>query len=155
GADNSGRAIGDRWIRRPGARLHAVSGHAGSRRWILAGYRHSDGQCRPLRAAMLMNVNFIIDACRNTERAAKDALSWIGNEKNAAKILLEKPMLERALRRTAFEARKLEQGANRPMCLGVFGPSQSGKSYLVSVLARKGTTLTACFDDANRPEIDF
>ena len=41
------------------------------------------------------------------------------------------------------------------MCVGVFGPSQAGKSYLVSVLARKGETLTAVFDDPARPEVDF
>jgi Putative bacterial virulence factor len=31
------------------------------------------------------------------------------------------------------------------LCVGVFGPSQAGKSYLVSVMGRKGDTLTALF----------
>jgi hypothetical protein len=102
-----------------------------------------------------MNIPQIAQGCRDTAIAAKDALSWIGDEKNAKKIMLEKPALERALRRSAFEAAKLEKAVARPMCIGVFGPSQSGKSYLVSVLARKHSTLTACFNDPQRGEVDF
>ena len=35
----------------------------------------------------------------------------------------------------------------RPMCVGVFGPSQAGKSYLISALARRGTErVRALFD---------
>src|SRR5262249_45263076 len=44
-------------------------------------------------------------------------------------------------------ARRLLAAVERPMCVGVFGPSQSGKSYLISALARKGTSpLIADFD---------
>ena len=37
----------------------------------------------------------------------------------------------------------MQQAARRKMCVGVFGPSQSGKSYLISALARdaKGSLL--------------
>ncbi len=41
----------------------------------------------------------------------------------------------REFRRFTTTARKLEAAVERPMCVGVFGPSQAGKSYLVSVLA--------------------
>ena len=37
---------------------------------------------------------------------------------------------------TRLAARKLNGSAQRPPCAGVFGPSQAGKSYLVSALAR-------------------
>ena len=39
-------------------------------------------------------------------------------------------------RRTESLARKLARSAGRRMCVGVYGASQQGKSYLVSVLAR-------------------
>lgn len=40
------------------------------------------------------------------------------------------------LRRQARLARRLGRAAERKMCAGVFGPSQAGKSYLLSSLAR-------------------
>ncbi len=40
------------------------------------------------------------------------------------------------MRRAARFFGKCEQAARRKMCVGVFGPSQSGKSYLISALAR-------------------
>ncbi|HTO79292.1 MAG TPA: virulence factor SrfC family protein, partial [Methylocystis sp.] len=44
-------------------------------------------------------------------------------------------------------ARRLHAAVERPMCAGVFGPSQAGKSYLISALARSGTQpLVALFD---------
>jgi hypothetical protein len=39
-------------------------------------------------------------------------------------------------RRIESAASKLERAAGRRMCIGVFGPSQSGKSYLVSSLCK-------------------
>ena len=48
-------------------------------------------------------------------------------------------------------ARKLRGAAGRRNCVGVFGPSQAGKSYLVSVLARRPTEpLTADFAGAHK-----
>ena len=65
----------------------------------------------------------------------------------------EQRALNREFRRFATAARKLEQAVARPMCVGVFGPSQAGKSYLVSVLARPGEKpLIADFDGQG---IDF
>ena len=44
---------------------------------------------------------------------------------------------------------------DRPMCVGVFGPSQAGKSYLVSVLAGTASApLMARFGDLGR-DVDF
>ena len=54
------------------------------------------------------------------------------------RVSQEKAGLTKEFRRLTTQARRLDQAAQRPMCAGVFGPSQSGKSYLISALARKG-----------------
>ncbi len=94
-------------------------------------------------------------ACGATSDAARDALAWIADPRNAAKVAQDRGSMERKLRRDGREAERLAQSAKRPTCVGVFGPSQAGKSYLISILARKnGAALLAAFD-GDRPEIDF
>ena len=58
-------------------------------------------------------------------------------------LLRESNRLARALRKEAATAA-------RKMCVGVFGPSQSGKSYLISALAQDadGSLLTALGDES-------
>jgi hypothetical protein len=91
-----------------------------------------------------------------TAEAARDAADWIG--RNAAGIGEGSPELRRVFHRFARAARQYESATIRPMCVAVFGPSQVGKSYLVSALARKPTAngspppLMAVF--ANR-KVDF
>jgi hypothetical protein len=97
----------------------------------------------------------LIEACEATAEAAREALAWVIDPKNEPRIGHERAFFERSLRSQAYQAHRLALSVDRPMCIGVFGPSQSGKSYLVSVLARKGETLMALFDDQDRPEIDF
>ncbi|MGH6921802.1 MAG: virulence factor SrfC family protein, partial [Geminicoccaceae bacterium] len=90
---------------------------------------------------------------RETADAAQGALQWFSDEANAGSVGQEQRALNREFRRFATAARKLEQAVARPMCVGVFGPSQAGKSYLVSVLARPGEKpLIADFDGQG---IDF
>jgi hypothetical protein len=93
--------------------------------------------------------------CEATAEAARLALAWVIDPRNEPRIGHERAFFERTLRSQAYQADRLAKSVERPMCIGVFGPSQSGKSYLVSVLARKGETLMALFDDKDRPEIDF
>ncbi|MFX9023874.1 virulence factor SrfC family protein, partial [Acinetobacter baumannii] len=51
-----------------------------------------------------------------------------------------------ATRQAENLSRKLAGAAERRVCVGVFGPSQAGKSYLVSALARRpGASLTCNF----------
>jgi hypothetical protein len=69
--------------------------------------------------------------------AAADALGWAAAHPEAARE--GGAALARDLRRFGLRAKKLAAAAARPMCVSVFGPSQSGKSYLISALARKGT----------------
>lgn len=80
----------------------------------------------------------LVDSCKATGAAAREALDWFADPSNAEKVGQERRELDREFRRFATQARKLANAATRPMCVGVFGPSQAGKSYLVSVLARDG-----------------
>jgi hypothetical protein len=87
-------------------------------------------------------------ACMQVADLAGQALDWIADEENAETVGSQTPVLTRELRRAASRARKLATAAERNMCVGVFGPSQAGKSFLVSVLARpQGGELTADFDE--------
>ncbi len=97
----------------------------------------------------------IAAACGTTAEAARDALVWIADARNTAKVAQDRGTMERKLRRVAVEAGRLGRSALRPTCVGVFGPSQAGKSYLISILARRGgAPLIAAFD-GDQPEIDF
>lgn len=85
-------------------------------------------------------------AATATGATAAAALDWF--QANPAKLRQDEAALRRDFRRYATAARKLEAAATRPMCVSVFGPSQAGKSYLISALARKGTDrLMAVFED--------
>ena len=95
----------------------------------------------------------VAERCRATSQVAQKAIDWFND--NSDKVRQELPTLTREFRKLALQARKYEAAAHRPMCVGVFGPSQAGKSYLISALARRGTNpLMAVFD--SHPEgIDF
>ena len=80
---------------------------------------------------------------------------WINDPKNDVLLGQERAFLERTIRNEAYRVRRLARSLDRPMCVGVFGPSQAGKSYLVSVIGRKGETLTALFDDRRAPGSRF
>jgi hypothetical protein len=85
--------------------------------------------------------------CGAFSDAVKEALAWVKDPANVERLEPQKRAIEQELRTAAFDTRKLAKTASRPMCVGVFGPSQSGKSYLLSVLARKNDQLMAVFDD--------
>jgi len=90
-------------------------------------------------------------SCASVAQVARDFMDWI--ERNAENIGRERAGLEKEFRRFNAEAKRLERAVERPMCVGVFGPSQAGKSYLISALAKKGTRpLLAQFGDQ---AIDF
>jgi len=83
--------------------------------------------------------------CNSTASAAKSAVDWL--ERNRDSIGLKYSGLRRDFRRREMLARRYERASHRPVCVGVFGPSQVGKSYLVSALARKGSDpLTVVLD---------
>ncbi|MEL6677805.1 MAG: virulence factor SrfC family protein [Pseudomonadota bacterium] len=96
----------------------------------------------------------LTQTCQRTQTAATDALAWFADAANAEKVGQERTQLEREFRRYATQAGRLSHAVDRPMCVGVFGPSQAGKSYLVSVLAQKGDApLMARF--GGEPDRDF
>ncbi len=81
--------------------------------------------------------------CKSTTVAIQEGLQWIKN----GNLEQDTTALIKNLRKTALATSKLETAATRKMCVGVFGVSQAGKSYLISALARKANErLTANFD---------
>lgn len=101
-----------------------------------------------------MSNDLLAKTCHDTGRLAQDAERWLGDEANASTVGREREDLVRYTRKVAYRAERLRRAAQRPMCVGVFGPSQAGKSYLVEVLARpENGSLRARFD-GNDP-VDF
>lgn len=79
----------------------------------------------------------LAERCAAAAEAIADGIAWIGRHPEVAREA--GAAVVRDLRRFATRARRLAAAAARPMCVAVFGPSQAGKSYLISALARKGT----------------
>ncbi len=79
--------------------------------------------------------------CEGLQQNTQQALHWA----QANKELLGKEFdtIHTELRRAGRAFHKCQAAAMRKMCVGVFGPSQSGKSYLISTLARdsKGSLM--------------
>jgi hypothetical protein len=89
--------------------------------------------------------NNVASLCRRTAEATAQAIAWCND--NTAQVRQEYSSLLREFRKFGAAATKLAKAVDRPMCVGVFGPSQAGKSYLISALARRGThPLIADFD---------
>lgn len=82
--------------------------------------------------------------CRQLADTAGQAGTWL--QDNAGLVGGEKNALLRDMRHAIRFFGKCGQAAERKMCVGVFGPSQSGKSYLISALASDANgTLLADF----------
>ena len=94
-----------------------------------------------------MKPELLAKNCRETASLGDEAIKWLSDERNAETIGRTRESLIRSIRLTSMRALRLEKAALRPMCVGIFGPSQAGKSYLVEVLARPQTgKLRARFD---------
>ena len=65
---------------------------------------------------------------------SKDGFAWVTTPVNASRVG-DPTALGYRLRRASLRAARLARAATRKMCVAVFGPSQAGKSYMVSVLA--------------------
>lgn len=76
------------------------------------------------------------ERCDSVARLCGEALEWISDPRNAETVGPELKPLTRSLRRGARRAARLARSARTKMSVSVFGPSQAGKSFLVSVLAR-------------------
>ena len=72
-------------------------------------------------------------------RASADSRAWVRRlAPSATSVATEEHLLLEATRRAENLARKVASSAGRRNSAGVFGPSQAGKSYLVSVLGKSG-----------------
>lgn len=87
--------------------------------------------------------------CETLAVAASEGVNWLkGAAETSPTVAQQAPSLISELQKVRNQSRKLARAARRRMCVGVFGPSQAGKSYLVSILAsRDGRPLQARFAD--------
>jgi hypothetical protein len=87
--------------------------------------------------------------CETLAVAASEGVTWLkGAAAQSPTVAQQAPSLISELQKVRNQSRKLARAARRRMCVGVFGPSQAGKSYLVSILAsRDGHPLQARFAD--------
>lgn len=83
-----------------------------------------------------MDQNRMADRCSAVAGLSRQALEWLNDPENADTVGLEKKSLAQLLRKSARRADKLTRASRTKMSVSVFGPSQAGKSFLVSVLAR-------------------
>ena len=101
----------------------------------------SDMTAKDSQAAMMERCAGFVD----TSRAA---LEWINVGENQDTVGVKKDNIERTLRRSMRRAGKLRDAAATNMAVSVFGPSQNGKSFLVSVLAQpENKPLVSAFND--------
>jgi hypothetical protein len=81
----------------------------------------------------------------------ESALDWVSNSSEVE--VSGNQRLAKGLRTSIYQVRRLKAAASAKMCIGIYGPSQSGKSYLVSALAREpGKRLVAMLGGR---EVDF
>uniref|UniRef100_UPI00399BE416 virulence factor SrfC family protein n=1 Tax=Roseovarius halophilus (ex Wu et al. 2025) TaxID=3376060 RepID=UPI00399BE416 len=86
----------------------------------------------------MANQNELATRCADVAALSRKALDWVQDSENAETVGPEHKSLVQLLRRSARRAEKLGRSAQTKMSVSVFGPSQAGKSFLVSVLARPG-----------------
>ncbi len=81
----------------------------------------------------------------------KSALEWVVHSDDAE--VAGNQRLLKELKTAIYQTQNLQNAASAKMCVGVYGPSQAGKSYLVSALARRpGTRMLARMGEC---EVDF
>ncbi len=78
----------------------------------------------------------LFERCQQVEEAARTAIDWVSDPQNAETVGLTRKSLLQALRKGKRRAYRLGKAARTKTSVSVFGPSQAGKSFLVSVLAR-------------------
>ncbi|WP_413204836.1 virulence factor SrfC family protein [Rhodospirillum sp. A1_3_36] len=91
-------------------------------------------------------------AIKDLDDGARQAMLWIDAlRESVVSVSQQADSLIDAARRARLASRRLSRAGDRNNCVGVFGPSQAGKSYLVSALARpKGGRLTINLGDEKK-----
>lgn len=85
---------------------------------------------------MSVDQSGLADACASVASLSREAMEWAANPENAETVGPELGSVTQLLRRSARRAGRLSKAARTKLSVSVFGPSQAGKSFLVSVLAR-------------------
>lgn len=100
------------------------------------------------------NSEKIVEAVGRLEQGGADARQWVDRVRaGSAAVANQADSLIELTRRARLAARRIGGSMHRRNCVGVFGPSQAGKSYLVSALAkRKDAPLMLDFAGT---ELDF
>ena len=93
----------------------------------------------------------LAEQCERLALETTEAAQWLVRNKDMVGRDLESH--EKALRKTGRLMRSCATAARRKMCAGVFGPSQAGKSYLVSTLA--GNSEGKLWTDIGSATYDF
>lgn len=84
--------------------------------------------------------------CANLTSTVGDAITWFQTHPDLPPG--QREGLVRELKAERRELHRLQRTSMRPMCVAVFGPSQVGKSYLISSLAkRRDEPLLVRFED--------
>lgn len=87
----------------------------------------------------------LAERCVKLADVSQDAVDWVARNRDVVRGEYESLTVQ--LRKSVRFFRKCSVAARRKMCVGVFGPSQAGKSYLISALAQgRDHRLLADFD---------
>jgi hypothetical protein len=88
----------------------------------------------------------ILERCKQVSLRADDAVKWADSAQST--LGARTPHVTRQAERARDVARLLERASTLPSAVGVFGPSQVGKSYLINALAKgKKETLKVALGD--------
>ena len=74
--------------------------------------------------------------CRSAAKVASDFINWSSEHRDIVEQNFQ--TIRRNFNKFETQLNRLAVAAERPMAVAVFGPSQAGKSYLISALARDG-----------------
>jgi hypothetical protein len=102
-----------------------------------------------------MNITQLKSDCSDFVQTTNEALDWVATPQNAELLDSAAHGLTRNLRRVARRAEKLSRAVDRNASVSVFGPSQAGKSFLVSVLARPQSGPLIANYDGDGKALDF
>ena len=97
------------------------------------------------------NDTSLVRQCETGDRIATAFIQW--SRQYPDLVGQDAMAIHNRFNRYGRQFEQMGRAAGRPMGVAVFGPSQAGKSYLISALARKDTApLVACFGER---KVDF